>query len=79
MRCFGMTKRQKNQVFLASDTKGRGEAPEVVHRGTEVMTAKPCTESPAETQLMEEVVHRENLWKALKRVKSNGGAPVWMG
>ncbi len=39
------------------------------------MAAKPPTESPAETQLIEEVVQRENLWKALKRVKANGGAP----
>lgn len=70
-----MAKRQKNQVFLASETKGRGEAPDAVCRGTEAMTAKPCPESPAETQLIEEVVHRENLLKALKRVKANGGAP----
>jgi len=70
-----MVKRQKNQIFLASDMDGRGEAPDAVRRGTEAMAAKPPTESPAETQLVEEVVHRENLWKALKRVKSNGGAP----
>ncbi len=70
-----MVKRQKNQVFLASDMDGRAEGPDAVRQGTEAMTAKPCTESPAETQLIEEVVHRENLLKALKRVKSNGGAP----
>lgn len=70
-----MAKRQKNQVFLASEADGRGEAPDVASRGTEAMAAKPCTESPAEAQLIEEVVHRENLWKALKRVKANGGAP----
>jgi RNA-directed DNA polymerase len=70
-----MVKRQKSQVFLASDPEGRGEAPDAVCRGTEAMTVKPCTESPAETRLMEEVVHRENLLKALKRVKANGGAP----
>jgi RNA-directed DNA polymerase len=70
-----MVKRQKNQVFLALDMGGRAEGPEPLCRGTETMTAKPFTESPAETQLMEEVVHRENLLKALKRVKSNGGAP----
>lgn len=70
-----MVKRQKSQVFLASETERRGEAPEAVYRGTEAMAAKPCTESPAETRLMEEVVHRENLLKALKRVKANGGAP----
>lgn len=70
-----MTKRQKNQVFLALETEGRGEAPDAVRQGTEAMTAKPCTESPAETQLIEEVVHRENLLKALKRVKANRGAP----
>lgn len=70
-----MTKRQKNQVFLASETDGKGEAPNAARRGTEVVTAKSCPESPAETRLIEEVVHRENLLKALKRVKANGGAP----
>lgn len=70
-----MTKRQKNQVFLASDTDGGAESPDAVSRGTEDMAAKPCPESPAKTQLIEEVVQRENLLKALKRVKANGGAP----
>jgi len=70
-----MTKRQKNQVSLASDMDGRAEGLNATSRGTEAMTAGPSTESPAETQLIEEVVHRENLWKALKRVKANGGAP----
>jgi len=75
-----MAKWQNNQVFLASETEGRGEAPESVHRGTEAMAAKLSTESPrsaeaAEMRLIEEVVNRENLWKALKRVKANGGAP----
>lgn len=70
-----MAKRQKSQVFLASETEGRGEAPEAARRGTEAMAANPCPESPAETGLMEEVVQRENLLKALKRVKANGGAP----
>jgi len=70
-----MTKRQKSQVFLASEVEGRGEALEAACRGTEAMTAKPRPESPAETRLMEEVVHRENLLKALKRVKANRGAP----
>jgi RNA-directed DNA polymerase len=69
-----MAKRQKIQVVLASDTEGRGEALDAARRGTEARTAKPDPESLAETWLMEEVVHRENLWKALKRVKSNGGA-----
>ena len=69
-----MTKRQKNQVSLASDMDGRAEGLNATSRGTEAMTAGPSTESPAETQLIEEVVHRENLWKALKRVKVNGGA-----
>lgn len=70
-----MVERQKNQVLLASDTDGRGEALDTVRRGTETMAAEPSTESPAKTQLDEEVVHRENLLKALKRVKANGGAP----
>lgn len=47
-----MAKRQKNQVFLAWDVEGGGEAPENARRGTEAVTAEPSTESPAATRLM---------------------------
>ncbi len=70
------TKRQKTQMELAFTTEGRGEAPGAVEGGTEVTMAKRDTESPAKTErMMEEVCERENLKKALKRVRSNKGAP----
>jgi len=44
--------------------------------GTELPVAKPSSESPTQTDsLMEEVCQRDNLWKALKRVQANKGAP----
>jgi len=44
--------------------------------GTELPVAKPSSESPTQTDsLMEEVCRRDNLWKALKRVQANKGAP----
>ncbi len=44
--------------------------------GTELPVAKRTAESPTQTDsLMEEVCQRENLWKALKRVQANQGAP----
>ena len=68
--------RQKIQLELAFPTEGRGEAPRVVGEGTEASVADRKSENPVSTeQLMEEVCKRENLKKALKRVKSNGGSP----
>jgi RNA-directed DNA polymerase len=68
--------RQKIQRQLAFPTEGRGEAPRAVEEGTETLTAKRYAESPAETaRLMEEVVERDNLKEALKRVKANKGSP----
>jgi len=66
---------QKNQVVLASESCGRGEAPTPDLRGTKAISAKTLTESPVETPLMEEILSRENLFKALDRVKANDGAP----
>jgi RNA-directed DNA polymerase len=68
--------RQKTMEQLSFPGKGRGEAPRVSGEGTEPSTAKRETESPASTEhLMEEVCERENLKKALKRVRSNKGSP----
>ena len=69
-------KRQKNQLQLAFDGKGRSEAPRTSREGTETRTAKRMTESPAgnDEQLMEEVCERNNCLQALKRVKSNKGS-----
>jgi len=69
-----VAKRLKTQGILASDMEGRAEGPEPVRRGTEATAAKSHAESPLETRLIEEVIDRDNLFKALKRVKANGGA-----
>jgi len=69
-------KRQNNQLRLAFSEKNRSEAPKSASRGSESLTAKRRTESPAiEEQVMEEVCERENCLQALKRVKSNKGSP----
>ena len=71
-------KRQKNQLqmVLAFTDEGRSEAPKARREGTEPLTAKRACESPAvPEQGMEEVCDRENLKRALQRVKSNQGSP----
>ena len=69
-------KRQKNQLELAFMTEGRGEAPRAASEGTETSMAKRRTEHPAlPGLLMEQVCQRDNLSKALQRVKHNGGSP----
>ena len=69
-------KRQNNQLRLAFGEEGRSEAPMASGEGSETLTAKRMTESPANhEQLMEEVCERENCLQALKRVKSNKGSP----
>jgi len=69
-------KRQKNQMQLAFPEERRGEAPRPDGEGTESLAAKRPAENPAEIErLMEEVVERENLMEALKRVRANKGSP----
>jgi RNA-directed DNA polymerase len=69
-------KRQKNQLVLAFLDENRSEAPRVSMEGTESLTAKRGTKSPAiGEQLMEEVCERENCKQALARVKANKGSP----
>src|SRR5271157_1686384 len=71
-------KRQKNQLqmVLAFTGEGRSEAPKARRGGTETSTAKRACESPVSSeQVMEEVCGRENLLRALRRVKSNKGSP----
>jgi RNA-directed DNA polymerase len=71
-------KQQKNQLqmVLAFTDEGRSEAPEARREGTESLTANCETESQAGTrQLMEEVCDRENLKRALRRVKASKGSP----
>lgn len=70
------TQQQKTQLKLAFDTRTPGEAEERASKGFEVPVAARPTESPAmPNQLMEEILDRENLKKALKRVQANKGAP----
>jgi len=70
------TKRQKNQLELAFMTEGRSESPTAVGKGTEASRAKRKPEDPASpVLLMEEIVKRENLRRALRRVMQNKGGP----
>jgi RNA-directed DNA polymerase len=63
-------------MLLAFMTEGRDEFPMAASEGIELHTAKQTPESPTQTDsLMEEVCQRDNLWKALKRVQANKGAP----
>jgi RNA-directed DNA polymerase len=70
------TERQKIQMELAFMAEGRGETPMAVNKGTEVPMAKREPEDPALTVLlMEHICRRENLRKALQRVRQNKGSP----
>ena len=70
------TRRQKNQLELTFPTRPPGEPVGRADEGSEVLAAKHRTESPAmPEQLMEEIIERDNLKKALKRVQANKGAP----
>jgi RNA-directed DNA polymerase len=69
-----MGAQQKTHRVL--DTGSRGEAPRAGDRGAEPMAANPESESPSACdRLLDEVCERENLKRALKRVKANKGAP----
>src|SRR4030088_2981789 len=67
--------RQKNQIELNLGTGAKGEALSAAAQETEARAAKACLERPAVAgPPMEAVVERENLKKALARVKRNKGA-----
>jgi RNA-directed DNA polymerase len=67
--------RQKNQIELNLGTGARGEALSVAAQETEARAAQASLERPAVAgPSMEAVVERENLKKALARVKRNKGA-----
>jgi RNA-directed DNA polymerase len=71
-----MAKRQKIQLELAFGTDARGEAPSAAPQGTETSTAASRPETPAASgPMMEAVVERDNLRKALAQVRRNKGAP----
>ena len=68
--------RRKIQLELAFMTAGRSEAPMAVGKGTEVSKAERKPEDPASSVLlMEEICQRENLTRALQRVRQNKGSP----
>ena len=68
-------KRQNNQLKLDFEAEVRSETPSTASEGTETLAANRATENPAKTDtLMEEVLKRENLKEALKRVKANKGS-----
>ena len=74
------SKRQNNQLELALGTAVRGEAPNGRAGGTEGGMARPGVEGSAAPPrgiggLMEAIVARDNLKKALAQVKRNKGAP----
>lgn len=69
-------KRQKNQLELAFGARGTGEARSPDSEGTEADAAAPRPESPAVLgPLMEAIVERDNLRRALAQVRRNKGAP----
>ncbi len=68
--------RQKTQLELAFGPEATGEAPSTGPKGTETATAASRPETPAALgPLMEAVVERDNLGKALTQVRRNQGAP----
>ncbi len=69
-------RRQKTQTELALGCGARGEARSAATEGTEARTARTESESRAALgPSMETIVERDNLRKALARVKRNKGAP----
>jgi RNA-directed DNA polymerase len=67
--------RQKNQVELNLGTGATGEAPRTAAQETETRAARTDVESRAAVgPSMEAIVERNNLRKALARVKANKGA-----
>jgi len=73
-------KRQKNQLMLAFMAEDKGEALGTAEEGTEALTAKRGTESPAiGEQLMEEVCGQETASRHWHESGPTKGALVWMG
>jgi RNA-directed DNA polymerase len=71
-----MAKRRNIQLELAFGTEGTGEARTGRAGGTEAIAARADAESPAAVgPLMEKIVERDNLRKALGQVRRNKGAP----
>jgi RNA-directed DNA polymerase len=70
-----VAKRQKNQIELASDFGGVGEADQAKAEGIEATMAKRMEESSAiGERIMEEVCEAGNCQQALRQVKANRGS-----
>src|ERR1035437_6735585 len=68
--------RQNIQSNLDFSCPSTGEAPTTGREGSEPLMTTSAPESPARTdRTMEEIVERENLKEALRRVKANKGGP----
>lgn len=69
-------KRQNTQMHLAFPADPRSEAERAAGGGTEALAAERSTQSPADSQrLMEAICETDNLTRALRRVRANGGSP----
>lgn len=68
-------RRQKIQLELAFGSEGRGEAPKAESKGTELIPVGGNSESPANAQLLEQILSPGNMRRALRRVMSNKGSP----
>jgi RNA-directed DNA polymerase len=67
--------RRKQQETSGFKGAGLGEAQEARNRSAELCVAKDARESLGSETLIEEVLARENLQRALLKVRSNDGAP----
>jgi hypothetical protein len=67
---------QKHQWSLALAAGSRGETPTAATQGPAAAMATRRTERPVrDERVMEEMVSRENLQRALPRVQANHGSP----
>lgn len=64
-----------DRTVSSSKSTGQGEALEVQNGSAELFSVKDERGSLGSERLLEEVLKRRNLERALKRVRANGGAP----
>lgn len=72
-----MTKRvaEGREAMPAATPEGRGRNPREYGRGASIVSTTTDNSHPEQQMLMEEVVERENVLAAFKRVRANKGAP----
>lgn len=70
-----MTGKQQEIGLTNSKGAGQGEAPEALNKSVANVMVKDARESLKSETLMEEVVERDNLCRALHKVIANKGAP----